>query len=39
MIKTVYFTLFYVSIEMPDKIVPEYREEVTHYLTTTTAKT
>jgi hypothetical protein len=33
MLKTVYFTLFYVSISMPDKIVPEYKEEVTHYLT------
>ncbi len=36
MIKTVYFTLFYVSITMPDKISPEYREEVTHYLTHST---
>jgi hypothetical protein len=33
MLKTVYFTLFYVSITMPDKILPEYKEEVTHYLT------
>jgi len=32
MIKTVYFTLFYVSVTMPTKILPEYREEVTHYL-------
>ena len=32
MVKTVYFTLFYVSITMPMKIVPEYRQEVTHYL-------
>lgn len=32
MLKTVYFTLFYVSIIMPTKIMPEYRDEVTHYL-------
>lgn len=32
MIKTVYFTLFYVSVTMPMKIVPRYRQEVTHYL-------
>lgn len=32
MLKTVYFTLFYVSITMPMKILPEYRDEVTHYL-------
>lgn len=32
MLKTVYFTLFYVSITMPAKILPEYRDEVTHYL-------
>ena len=32
MIKTVYFTIFYVAITMPMKIIPEYRDEVTHYL-------
>lgn len=32
MTKTIYFTLFYVSIMMPMKILPQYREEVTHYL-------
>ncbi|MFH1636834.1 MAG: hypothetical protein ABIB71_00235 [Candidatus Woesearchaeota archaeon] len=32
MVKTVYFTLFYISVTMPMKIVPEYQEEVTHYL-------
>ena len=32
MLKTVYFTLFYISITMPMKILPEYRDEVTHYL-------
>lgn len=32
MAKTVYFTLFYISVTMPMKIVPQYRQEVTHYL-------
>jgi len=32
MTKTIYFTLFYMSVEMPLQIKPGYREEVTHYL-------
>ena len=32
MVKTVYFTLFYMAIMMPMKIVPAYRKEVTGYL-------
>ena len=32
MIKTIYFTLFYVSVNRPGEIIPEYREEVTSYL-------
>ena len=32
MLKTVYFTLFYVSVIIPEKILPEYKTEVTHYL-------
>lgn len=32
MIKTVYFTLFYIAITMPTKIAPQYQKEVTHYL-------
>ena len=32
MIKTVYFTLFYMSIVMPNKINSAYRKEVTNYL-------
>jgi len=32
MVKTVYFTLFYMSITMPKRIVLQYRKEVTHYL-------
>ncbi|MDI6737291.1 MAG: hypothetical protein QME12_02125 [Nanoarchaeota archaeon] len=32
MVKTIYFTLFYMSITMPDKISKQYRSEVTNYL-------
>ena len=32
MVKTVYFTLFYVSVVMPRKITPKYRKQVTNYL-------
>jgi len=33
MIKTVYFTIFYIAVTMPEEIPEEDREEVTHYLT------
>ncbi len=32
MIKTIYFTLFYVEITMPMEVVPGFKEEVTNYL-------
>ncbi len=34
MLKTIYFTLLYVSVTMPGKISPKYRKEVTHYIET-----
>nr|QNO41191.1 hypothetical protein JNOLDJLP_00015 [Methanosarcinales archaeon ANME-2c ERB4]QNO41595.1 hypothetical protein OAEIHDOC_00015 [Methanosarcinales archaeon ANME-2c ERB4] len=33
MVKTVYFTIFYTAVTMPEEIPEEDREEVTHYLT------
>jgi len=33
MVKTVYFTIFYTAVTMPEAIPEEDREEVTHYLT------
>jgi hypothetical protein len=33
MVKTVYFTLFYVAVTRPSEIRPEFRDEVTGYLT------
>jgi hypothetical protein len=33
MVKTVYFTIFYTAVTMPEEITEEDREEVTHYLT------
>ncbi len=32
MLKTIYFTLFYVSITRPMNIAPQYKDDVTHYL-------
>jgi hypothetical protein len=32
MLKTVYFTLFYMAVNHPGEILPEYRDEVTRYL-------
>lgn len=34
MLKTIYFTLLYISVTMPSKISPKYRKEVTHYIET-----
>ena len=31
-IKAIYFTVFYTSIKMPEKIADDMREELTHYL-------
>jgi len=33
MVKTVYFTLFYIAVTIPEEIPEKEREEVTHYLT------
>lgn len=33
MVKTVYFTIFYVALTIPEEIPEKEREEVTHYLT------
>jgi hypothetical protein len=33
MVKTVYFTIFYVALTIPEEIPEKDREEVTHYLT------
>ena len=33
MVKTVYFTIFYTAVTMPEEIPEKEREEVTHYLT------
>jgi hypothetical protein len=33
MVKTVYFTLFYTAVTIPEEIPEKEREEVTHYLT------
>lgn len=37
MVKTVYFTLFYTAVTVPEAIPEKEREEVTHYLTSVTS--